>query len=140
MSFYCPVCNKPVEIVKIERSENVTVYLYSCEHKHLEIFETIGITDMLRLKVKDRSGKEVLELKITGCVEKRISRKPSKAIQIVWECERIVHLHCKAEDCGNEWKADTGAPLEDRFDIAFDEHGRTKIITCKKCGRRYFAG
>jgi uncharacterized protein YbaR (Trm112 family) len=138
MSLYCPVCNKPVEIVKVERSGDVTVYLYSCGHKRLEIFETIGIMDTLRLKVKDHSGKEVLKSKIRGCVEERFSRRPSKAVQIVWECGRIVHIHCKAEDCGNEWKAGTGVPLEDRFDIIFDEHGGVRAITCKKCGRQYF--
>ncbi len=136
MSLYCPVCNKPVEVVKVERSGDVTVYLYSCGHKMLEITRTIAFT--LHLKVKDRSGKEELELKVTGCVEKMFSRKPSKAVQIVRECGRVVHVHCKAEDCGNEWKAGTGVPLEDRFGIMFDEHGRMRAITCKKCGRQYF--
>ena len=135
MSLYCPACNKPVEVVKVERSGDATVYLYSCGHKSLEI--PIGIVFTLRVKVKDRSGKEELEAKITGCVEKMFSRKPSKAVQIVRECGRIVHIHCKAGDCGNEWKAGTGVPLEDRFDIIFDEHGRMRAITCKKCGRQY---
>jgi uncharacterized protein YbaR (Trm112 family) len=136
MSLYCPVCNKPVEVVEVERSGDATVYLYSCGHVALEIPITIAFT--LYLKVKDPSGKEELELKIRGCVEKMFSRRPSKAVQIVRECGRIVHVHCKAGDCGNEWKAGTGVPLEDRFGIIFDEHGRMRAVTCKKCGRQYF--
>ncbi len=136
MSLHCPVCNKPVEVVKVERSGDATVYLYSCGHERLEI--PIGIVFTLRLKVKDPSDKVELESKVRGCVEERFSRKPSKAVQIVWECGRVVHVHCKAGDCGNEWKAGTGAPLEDRFDIVFDEHGRMRAITCRKCGRQYF--
>ena len=86
----------------------------------------------LSMKLKDKTGKQLLVTKIDGDIEKRISRRPGKAIQIVRKQDEYVHLHCKA--CGNEWKIKEGSNWNQRFDVNEQE------ITCKNCGRIYKAG
>jgi hypothetical protein len=141
MSVLCPTCHKLVDIVRIEKSEGSITYTYSCGHRRIEIFvaETVHIHESLRLRVKDSKDKKVLESKVEGKTQKRISRKPSKAIQIVWEEGEIVHIHCKSADCLNEWKIEQGIPIKVKFDITPTEQGNLKV-TCKKCGRQYLAG
>jgi hypothetical protein len=141
MSIHCPTCNRLVDIVKVEKSGNSTTYTYSCGHRRVEIFieETVCVSESLGIKVKDSKSKEILESKVEGKTEKRISRKPSKAIQIVWEEGRIVHVHCKSADCLNEWKIEWGIPIKEKFDITPAEKGVQKV-TCKKCGREYLSG
>jgi len=142
MSEFCPACNKLVELVNVEKSKNVTVNTYSCGHKHIHIIinEKIFIKESsLGIKVKDKKGKVLVESKIEGPIEKRISRKPSKAIQLVFKEGKIVHIHCKSAECQNEWKIGDEDPLDQKFSIAQNQEG-IWIITCKKCGREYSSG
>ena len=86
----------------------------------------------LGIKLKNQTGKVLLETKIDDKVEKRSSRKTGKAIQIVFKEGKIVHLHCRA--CGNEWKIKEDSDWNQKFDV----EGLT--ITCKGCGKNYEAG
>jgi len=88
----------------------------------------------LRAKLKDKNGKEILETKIDSLVEKRLSRRAGKAIQIVWKEGKIVHLHCKDKDCGNEWKAKDSSDWKGKFEVS------DSTIKCLKCGREYKTG
>jgi hypothetical protein len=92
------------------------------------------ITSSLRIKLRDKNGKEILETKIEGNVEKRFSRRTSKAIQIVWKESKIVHLHCKDKDCGNEWKLKDNPDCKGKFEVEGIK------IKCLKCGRVYESG
>jgi len=141
MRTICPSCKKSVDIVSVEKSGNITTSVYSCGHRHIQILleETISVDDSLRIKVKDHKGKVTLESKIKGQTEKRISRKPSKAIQIIFKDGKILHVHCKSADCGNEWKVKDKVPLGEKFSITQNQQG-IWTITCKKCGREYFSG
>jgi hypothetical protein len=62
----------------------------------------VGMSSSLQARLMDKNGKEILDTKIKGPVEKRVSRKAGKAIQIVYKGGKIVHLHCKDSNCGNE--------------------------------------
>jgi len=95
---------------------------------------SLGITPSLRAKLRDKNGKEILETRIEGNVEKRFSKRTSKAIQIVWKDGKIVHLHCKDKDCGNEWKLKDSPDFKGKFEV-----NGTSII-CLKCGRVYESG
>jgi transcription elongation factor Elf1 len=86
----------------------------------------------LGIKFKDNTGKVLIEAKVDDDIEKRFSRRTGKAIQIVYNQKKIVHLHCKA--CDNEWKIKEGSDWKQKFDV----NGPT--ITCKKCGKIYEAG
>ena len=95
-----------------------------------------GLSQSLRAKNKDSRGKVIKELKIEGVTEIIYSRKPSNALQLVVKEGEIVHIHCKAADCKNEWKREDKVPLDQKFDITQNQQ-RIQEITCKKCGRRY---
>ena len=95
---------------------------------------SLGITSSLRVKLRDNTGKEILETKIEGDVEKRFSRRTGKAIQIVWKDGKIVHLHCRDQDCGNEWKVKEGTDCTGKFKVEGIK------IKCLKCGRVYKSG
>ena len=64
----------------------------------------VNMMSSLRARLLNKNGKEILDTKKKGPVEKRFSRKAGKAIQIVYKDSKIVHLHCKDSNCGNEWK------------------------------------
>lgn len=106
MSIPCPSCGKLVDVVNVEKSGNVTVNTYSCGHRHIQLFleETIQMKDSLGIKLKDQKGKVLVESKIEGQIEKRFTRKTSKAaaLQLVFKEGKIVHVHCKSAECGNE--------------------------------------
>ncbi|WP_456330734.1 hypothetical protein [Archaeoglobus sp.] len=138
MSIICPRCKRPMNLVTSK--DNTTIHQCDiCKSKHITISENISVSDGLRIKVRDKRGKVVLESKIEDGVEKRFSRKPSKALQIVFKEGKIVHLHCKSEDCGNEWKITEKVPLNRKFTLTETQNGILEI-TCKKCGRRYYSG
>jgi len=59
----------------------------------------------------------LVESVIENQIEKRFSRKKSKAIQLVFKGVKIVHVHCKSPNCGNEWKIKDGNDLGQNFDI-----------------------
>ena len=141
MSILCPSCNEFVDVVNVSRSGNVTVNTYSCGHKHVQLIleEKIQIKDSLRIKLKNKKGKVLIESKIEEQTEKRFSRKPSKAIQLVFKEGKIVHIHCKSEECRNEWKIKDEDNLIQKFDVKQNQQG-IWIITCKKCGRSYLSG
>ena len=100
---------------------------------------TIGIGYNLKIKVKDKEKRTLVICDIKGQTEKRISRKPSKAMQIVFKEGKIVHLHCKSSDCGNEWKVKDTNDLSQKFDLKQNHQGMW-TIRCKKCGRSYLSG
>ena len=93
-----------------------------------------GITSSLRIKVRDKAGRITIESKKEGQTEKRFSRKAGKAIQIVWKDSKIVHLHCKATDCGNEWKIKESPTWTKKFEV------KGTTIKCIKCGRIHESG
>ena len=95
---------------------------------------SMNMKSSLMAKLRDKDGKELLETKIKGGVEKRFSRKGGKAIQIVWKDNKIVHLHCKDKNCGNEWKLKDGADWTGKFNII------SSTIKCLQCGREYEPG
>ena len=94
----------------------------------------VSFTSSLRIKLRDKNGKEMLETKVEGQIEKRLSRKTAKAIQIVYKAGKIVHLHCKDSNCGNEWKVKEGIDYTGKFEV------NGIRIKCLKCGRVYESG
>lgn len=100
--------------------------------KRKKLTGSVGITSSLRIKLRDKNGKEILETKKEGRVEKRFSRKTGKAIQIVYKDDKIVHLHCK--NCGNEWKVKDSSDWKGKFKVY------ETSITCLKCGKVYESG
>ena len=102
--------------------------------KRVKLTGQVGSTSSLRAKLRDKNGKELLETKIEGNVEKRFSRRTGKAIQIVWKDGKIVHLHCKDKDCGNEWKLKDRPDFKGKFEVA------GSAIKCLKCGREHTSG
>ena len=141
MGEICPSCNQLMDVVHVKKSGNVTVTTYSCGHKHTHIIieEKFGIKESLGIKVKNQTGKVLIESKIEEKTEKRISRKPSKAIQLIFKEGRIIHIHCKSEDCNNEWKIKESSDWSQKFDVKQSQSG-IWTITCKKCGRSYHSG
>lgn len=99
-----------------------------------KIERPLGITSSLRIQLRDESGKETVELRKEGQVEKRISRKAGKAIWIVYKAGNIVHIHCKDKDCGNEWKIKEGATWTEKFEV------KGTAIKCLKCGKVHESG
>jgi len=102
--------------------------------KKEKLIGSLGITSSLRIKLRGKNGKELLESKIEGKVEKRFSRKTGKALQIVWKDSMIVHLHCRDKGCGNEWKIKDYSDWKNKFDI------KGSTIKCLRCGREYESG
>ena len=93
----------------------------------------VGLKSSLRIKLR-RNGKEILETKKEGQIEKRLSRKTAKAIYIVYKAGKIVHLHCKDPSCGNEWKIKEGTDWTGKFEV------KGIRIKCLKCGGVYESG
>jgi hypothetical protein len=93
-----------------------------------------GMAGSLRAKLKDKNGKELLETKIQGNIEKRFSKRTGKAIQIVRKDGKIVHIHCKDKDCGNEWKQKDSSDWKNKFEV------NDSTIKCLKCVREYKIG
>jgi len=102
--------------------------------KRKKLANQVGLTSSLRIKLRDKNGKETLEMKKEGQIEKRISRKTAGAIQIVYKANKIVHLHCKDSNCGNEWKVNEGTDWTGKFEV------KGIRIKCSKCGRVYESG
>ena len=101
---------------------------------NLDILERLVLKESVNLIIKNKTGKILLESTIKGQTEKRISRKPSGEIEIIFEKGEIVFLHCKV--CGNKWKK--GLDIHQKFDVKRDKN--IWNITCKKCNRTYFSG
>jgi len=99
-----------------------------------KLTDQVGLTPSLRIKLRDKNGKELLETKKEGQIEKRFSRKTEKAIQIVYKAGKIVHLHCKDSNCENEWKVKEGTDWMGKFEV------NGIRIKCLKCGRVYESG
>jgi hypothetical protein len=102
--------------------------------KRKKLTGQVGLTSSLRIKLRDKNGKEILETKKEGQIEKRISRKTAGAIQIVYKAGKIVHLHCKDSNCGNEWKVKEGTDWTGKFEV------KGIRIKCLKCGGVYESG
>ena len=94
----------------------------------------MDMSSSLRARLLDKNGKEILDTKKVGPVEKRVSRKAGKAIQIVYKDDKIVHLHCKDSNCGNEWKIKENTDWTSKFEVTGTE------IKCLKCGRVHKSG
>jgi hypothetical protein len=94
----------------------------------------VGFKSSLRIKLRDKNGKRILETKKEGQIENRISRKTARAIHIVYKAGKIVHLHCKDSNCGNEWKVKEGTDWTGKFEV------KGIRIKCLKCGRVYESG
>jgi len=101
--------------------------------EHKDLGGQVGMSASLRARLLD-NGKEVLDTRKKGPVEKRFSRKAGKAIQIVWKDGKIVHLHCKDSTCGNEWKAKENTDWTSKFEVKGTE------IKCLNCGRVHRSG
>lgn len=136
MSVICPKCKKPMSLVTSKES-TIVHQCDACKSKYVEVMNSVS--NGLRIKARDTRRKVVVKSKIEGGVEKRFTRKPSKALQIVFEEGEIVHLHCKSKDCGNEWKINEKVPLDSRFLLTETQDGILEII-CKKCGKKYYSG
>lgn len=104
------------------------------EMKEEKLRDSLSITSSFQAKLRDKKGKVILETKKQGDVEKRFTRRTGKAIQIVWKDGKIVHLHCRDKNCGNEWKLRDDVDLKSKFEVS----GST--IKCSKCGREYKSG
>jgi len=102
--------------------------------KRNKLTGSLDLTASLRAKLRDKNGKELLETKVMGQIEKRFSKRTEKAIQIVWDAGKIVHLHCKDSNCGNEWKVKEGTDWTGKFEV------NGIRIKCLKCGRVYESG
>ena len=137
MSVVCPSCKKLVSVVKTEKCGNVTVRTYSCGDSEIDI--VAEMRTILGTKVKDQKGNVLVQSKIEKHVEKRITRNPSKAMQLVFKEGKIVHIHCKASDCDNDWKLKDSNDWSDKFDVEQNQQG-IWTINCRKCGRTYLSG
>lgn len=135
---HCPTC-KHGSLDKVIKHGVAVVKEFSCGHKVITVVleEKIELRGSVKVRLKDKEGKELLESKIEGKTEKRISRKPSGAVWLVYENGEIVHIHCKV--CGNEWKKGRAPDLHQKFDVNKDEKG-ILTIKCKKCSRTYLSG
>lgn len=139
----CPACKELRDIISVERQgPNVEVVRYSCGHPNVKVTVMAVISTAMKIKVKDVQGKEILETRVRGDIEKRISRKPKGAIQIVWKKDessrpQFVHLHCKV--CGNGWKIEESGNWSGKFEI---EEVKPAFwhIKCKRCGNEYESG
>lgn len=91
----------------------------------------------LELKVRDKPGEEpVVEQRIEGDTTILYVRRPDDCLQIVVRQRRIVHLDCKADGCGNDWKAERGEPRDGQFRV--DHSNDMTVVECLNCGREYF--
>ncbi len=102
--------------------------------EHKKLTDNVNISPSLRARLRGKNGKELLDTKIKGSVEKRFSMRAGKAIQIVYKDGKIVHLHCKDTNCGNEWKIKEGTDWTSKFEIKGTD------IKCLKCGRVHKSG
>ncbi len=110
----------------------------ACDHQHvnLNLFEYISVG--LNLKVREPGKKKPeVETSVRGSHEHRFSRKPSGAIQLVWEKGELTHIHCKI--CNNQWKSKECESHADRFEVSKDVGGTIRI-RCLKCAREYLSG
>lgn len=132
---FCPNCKQLVDVVETKSFGNQISKTYSCGDSSIDITLIIP-NPTLGTKVKDQKGKILSKSKIECKVEKRFSMTPSKAIQIVTVKGEIVHIHCKAEDCGNEWKIKEGNGWDSKFKVEGGQ-STTRTVTCNKCSRSY---
>jgi len=97
----------------------------------------------LKARLITREGKEILVTKVTDDVEKRISRRPHGAVQLVWKNDEtgylLVHIHCKTKDCNNEWKMEEGNDPTERFEIK-QLQPTLWSVKCKRCGTEFTSG
>ena len=66
-----------------------------------------------------------------------------KTIQVVWDRgNHFVHIHCKTNNCGNQWKEKEGNTYEGKFEVIAKEETEWENwyleITCKKCNNIYY--
>ena len=99
-----------------------------------KLTESMNMSSSLRARKYNKDGKEVLDTRIKGSVEKRFSKGAGKAIQIVYKEGNIVHIHCKDSSCNNEWKLKDGTSWASKFEVNGND------IKCLKCGRVHKAG
>jgi hypothetical protein len=97
----------------------------------------------LGLRVTTKEGKETVVSRVEGDVERRFSRKPHGAIQLVWKSDEagvsFVHIHCKTHNCNNEWKIEEGKSPTEKFEVRPLEQTLWHI-KCKQCGTEYTTG
>ncbi len=102
----------------------------------------VGISASLsEVKVKDQNQHLTVKSTFTKDVEKRISTKPSDAIQIAWRKSdrKILHIHCKPQGCLNEWKSNEEFSYESKFSVK-EIQSLPSEIKCLRCGRVYQSG
>jgi hypothetical protein len=102
--------------------------------EHKKLTESINMSASLRARLRNKDGKELLDIKINGPVEIRFTKRAGKAMQIVYKDGDIVHLHCKDSNCGNEWKVKDSSDWTSKFEI------KETDIKCLKCGKVYKSG
>ncbi len=113
-----------------------------CGTTHAMFHGTVAISASLsKIKVKDQNHHLTVKSTFTKNVEKRISTKPSDAIQIVRRKSdrKILHIHCKAQGCLNEWKSNEEFGYESKFSVKETKSSPSEI-KCLKCGRVYQEG
>jgi hypothetical protein len=95
------------------------------------------LADSVNLEARDKvDEKPVHEVFVEGDREIHYIRRPGDCLQMVYERGELVHLDCKAPDCGNNWKLERGEPLENQFRIDWSL-GRITVV-CLDCERDYF--
>jgi uncharacterized Zn finger protein len=100
-----------------------------------------SMREELSIEVYKKGKKRpVVESEIGGDVEKRISRIPQGAIQLVWEHGTLVHVDCKNKDCGNNWtKEKNGEDYTSYFELVREKSG-VYLVRCKICGAEHKSG
>jgi len=103
--------------------------------------EQVRVEEELKVRVKNTKGKEILESRVVGDVEKCVSRKPEGAVQIVWKRNELgshfIHIHCKI--CDNEWKIEESKDLSEKFEVQ-EILPTLWHIKCRKCGIGFESG
>lgn len=96
----------------------------------------------LKLRVRKRSGTKPDRLLTVrpgrhGQREQVVARQQGEALLVVRVSGVIVHVHCKARGCGNEWATEDGVPLARRFKV--EGVSGPVDVTCLRCKRQYLA-
>jgi hypothetical protein len=139
----CPTCNKgKLKLTSQEGNELQSRAGYLCDQcstTHAMFHSTFEISlGLTKIKIKDQNRRPTVKSTFTIYVEKRFSMMPSDAIQIVWgkNDRKILHIHCKARGCGNEWKLNEKTGYESKFTVQ-EIQSVVREIKCLRCNRTY---
>ena len=81
-------------------------------------------------------------LEVSG-VEDRIIRGNQGIIHTRWINGEFIYIHCKNRGCNNQWKNESGEPLNNKFELKpkYPEYAQYLYdIKCRNCGAIHSSG